>query len=133
MRQQRNASEEQARKLDQVSQQLVKHDTSSRNILTVAGETLGAILQVKDLLVQVSRDAINLQVIFNSMYLRSMDPTVELPAIIEDALGRRIPIPPQWIDSLDWDVSARSLAGFCKPGIPDAHADNARLPSSYPT
>ncbi|KAJ4324450.1 hypothetical protein N0V84_003873 [Fusarium piperis] len=103
IRHQRKSSEDQAQKLDDVKQQLVEQDTSSRNILVVAGEALSAILQVKDLLVQFSQDAINIQVIFNSMHLRSMDPNKELPAIIEDALGRQIPIPPEWLDSLDWD------------------------------
>lgn len=118
MRQQRNVSEGQVQKLDEVSQQLVKQDTSSRNILAVAGEALSTILQVKDMLVQVSQDAINVQIIFNSMCLRSMNPNKELPAIIEDALGRRVPIPPEWLDSLDWEVSTPGPAI-----LPRVHAD----------
>lgn len=105
MKKQRKTSEEQVKKLDEVSQQLVKQDTNSRGILAVAGEALSTIIEVKDLLVQVSQDVINVQIIFNSMWLRSMNPNKELPAIIEDPLGRRVPIPPEWLDSLDWEVS----------------------------
>ncbi|RSL64865.1 hypothetical protein CEP51_013081 [Fusarium floridanum] len=103
MRQQRKTTEEQVQKLDEVSQQLVKQDTSSRNILAVAGEALSAIIQVKDLLFQVSQDVINVRTVLNSMFTRSMDPTKELPVTIEDALGRHVPIPPEWLDSLDWE------------------------------
>ncbi|KAI8719316.1 hypothetical protein NCS52_00712200 [Fusarium sp. LHS14.1] len=110
IRQQRKVSEEQVKKLDEVSQQLVKQDTSSRNILAVAGEALSAILQVKDLLVQVSQDVIDVHIVFNSMFLRSMDPTKELPAIIEDALGRHVPIPPDWLDFLDWTALYKLLS-----------------------
>ncbi|RMJ07196.1 hypothetical protein CDV36_013203 [Fusarium kuroshium] len=104
MQQQRRASEEQAQKLDEVNQQLAKQDTSSRSILTVAGEALSAIVEVKDLLFQVSQDVINVRIVLDSMFVRSMDPTKELPAIIEDALGRQVPIPPEWLGSLDWEA-----------------------------
>ncbi|RSL62370.1 hypothetical protein CEP54_005743 [Fusarium duplospermum] len=104
MRQQRKSSEEQVQKLDEVNQQLVKQDTTSRSILAVTGEALSAILQVKDLLVQVSQDVINVRVVLNSTFLRPMDPTKELPAIIEDPLGRQVPIPPEWLGSLDWEA-----------------------------
>ncbi|KAM0440867.1 hypothetical protein ACHAPT_000169 [Fusarium lateritium] len=89
IQQQQKASQEQVQKLDQASQLLVKQDKTSRSILAVAGEALDAIVQVKDLLVQVSHDVINIHVVFDSMCLRSMDPITELPAVIEDALGRR--------------------------------------------
>ncbi|RSL89111.1 hypothetical protein CEP52_015018 [Fusarium oligoseptatum] len=102
--QQRRASEEQVQKLDEVTQQLAKQDTSSRSILAVAGEALSAIVEVKDLLFQVSQDIINVRIVLNSMFIRSMDPTKELPVIIEDALGRHVPIPPEWLDSLDWEA-----------------------------
>ncbi|KAJ4146730.1 hypothetical protein NW754_002195 [Fusarium falciforme] len=100
-------SEEQVQKLNEVSQQLVRQDTNSRGILAVAGEALSAIVEVKDLLVQVSQDVINVRMVFNSMCLRPMGPTDELPAIIEDPLGRRVPIPPEWLDSLDWESEVR--------------------------
>ncbi|RSL55315.1 hypothetical protein CEP53_007124 [Fusarium sp. AF-6] len=104
MRQQRGASEEQVQKLNEVNQQLVKQDRSSHSILCVAGDALNAIVEVKDLLVQVSQDVINVQVVFDSMCFRSLDPTKELPAIIEDALGRQITFQPDWIDTLNWEA-----------------------------
>ncbi|RSM18958.1 hypothetical protein CDV31_002281 [Fusarium ambrosium] len=95
--QQRNASQEHAQKLDEVSQLLVTQDKTSRGVLAVTEDALSAILQVKDLLIQVSQDVINVDMVFNSTYLRPMDPTNGIPAIIEDALGRRVPIPAEWL------------------------------------
>ncbi|WAO84146.1 Hypothetical protein NCS54_00135200 [Fusarium falciforme] len=102
--QQRKASDEQAQKLDELSQLLAKQDKSSLSVLAVAGDALSAILQVKDLLIQVSQDAINVDMVFNSTHLRPMDPTNGLPAIIEDALGRQVPIPAEWLGSLEWEA-----------------------------
>ncbi|KAF5013989.1 hypothetical protein FDECE_19 [Fusarium decemcellulare] len=114
MRQQRKASDEQVRKLNEVNQLLVRQGNSSRSILGAAGEALSAIVEVKDLLVQVSKDIINIHIVFNSMYLRSMDPTKELPVIIEDALGRHVPIPAEWLGSLEWEVLYALLSGHFK-------------------
>ncbi|KAJ3534678.1 hypothetical protein NM208_g7444 [Fusarium decemcellulare] len=104
IRQQRKASEEQGQKLNEVNQLLVRQDSSSRSILGAAGEALNAIVQVKDLLVQVSQDVINIRTVLNSTCLRSTDPTNEFSVIIEDALGRPVPIPVEWLGSLEWEV-----------------------------
>lgn len=104
--QQRRGSEEQAQSSDGTGQTLVQQDNSSQSVLAVAGDALSAILQVRDLLVQVSQDAINVNMVFNSTHLRSMNPNNEDPAIIIDALGRPFPISPEWLDILDWEVSS---------------------------
>ncbi|KAJ2985684.1 hypothetical protein NUW58_g5402 [Xylaria curta] len=112
---QRKASEKQEEKLEEVSQQLAIQDNSSRSILAVAKDALCGILEVKDLLFQVSKNVINLQIMAsNTMFIRLLDPTRELPVIIEDALGRKLPIPAQWLDSLEWEVLYHLLSGSFK-------------------
>lgn len=88
-----------------MSQQLVTQEKSSRDILRLAKDTIYSILEVKALLIQISQTVINLQAMAsNSMFLRPLDPTKELPVILEDALGNELPIPAQWLDSLEWEV-----------------------------
>lgn len=106
LRVQSRASENQAEKLEDMSQQLVTQEKSNRDILGLAKDTFYGMLEVKALLVQISQTVINLQAIAsNSMFLRPLDPTKELPVILEDALGNELPIPAQWLDSLEWEVS----------------------------
>ncbi|RMJ17157.1 hypothetical protein CDV36_003176 [Fusarium kuroshium] len=115
LRVQNTASENQAEKLEDMSQQLVVQEKSNRDILGLAKDTFSGILEVKALLVQISQTVINLQVMAsNSMFLRPLDPTKELPVILEDALGNELPIPAQWLDSLEWEVLYGLLAGHFK-------------------
>lgn len=112
---QRRASERQAEKLDEVSQQLVTQDKSNQSILAVAKDALCAILEVKGLLFQVSENVINLQIMASdTMFNRLLDPTRELPVVIEDALGRKLPIPAQCLDSLEWEILYGLLNGSFK-------------------
>ncbi|KAH7254936.1 hypothetical protein MRS44_016409 [Fusarium solani] len=115
LRVQSRASENQAQKLEDVSQQLVTQEKSSRDILGLAKDTFCGMLEVKALLVQISQTVINLQVMAtHSMFLRPLDPTKELPVILEDALGNELPIPAQWLDSLEWEVLYGLLKGHFK-------------------
>ncbi|RSL90954.1 hypothetical protein CEP51_000518 [Fusarium floridanum] len=115
LRVQSRVSENQAEKLEDMSQQLVVQEKSNRDILGLAKDTFSSILEVKALLVQISQTVINLQVMAtNSMFLRPLDPTKELPVILEDALGNELPIPAQWLDSLEWEVFYGLLAGHFK-------------------
>ncbi|RSL94418.1 hypothetical protein CDV31_014332 [Fusarium ambrosium] len=112
---QNTASENQAEKLEDMSQQLVVQEKSNRDILGLAKDTFSGILEVKALLVQISQTVVNLQVMAsNSMFLRPLDPTKELPVILEDALGNELPIPSQWLDSLEWEVFYGLLTGHFK-------------------
>ncbi|RSL41160.1 hypothetical protein CEP53_012924 [Fusarium sp. AF-6] len=109
------ASENQAKKLEDMSQQLVVQEKSNRDILGLAKDTFSGILEVKTLLVQISQTVINLQVMAShSTFLRPLDPTKELPVILEDALGNELPIPAQWLDSLEWEVFYGLLTGHFK-------------------
>ncbi|UPK95737.1 hypothetical protein LCI18_006672 [Fusarium solani-melongenae] len=80
-----------------------------------AADTFYGMLEVKALLFQMSQTVINLQVMAShSMFLRPLDPTKELPVILEDALGNELPIPAQWLDSLEWEVLYGLLNGHFK-------------------
>ena len=95
----------QSEKLEEVSKHLVIQDRNSWDILSVAKDALSGIMEVKSLMIQLSQNVINLQIIAsNPIFLRSLDPTKELPVVLEDALGRHLMIPPEWIDALDWEV-----------------------------
>lgn len=110
LQEQRTANEQRAEKQlqrpDEVNQRLATQEKGSRNILAVAEDALHGILEVKNLLIQVSQNVIDLQITAsNSIFIRLPDPTRELPVILEDALGRHLEIPAQWIDTLEWEVS----------------------------
>lgn len=108
LRDQGRASEKQAEKLEDMGQQLAVQEKSGRDILGLAKATFCGILEVKALLVQISQTVINLQVMASrSIYLRPLDPTKELPVVLEDALGNELPLPAEWLDSLEWEVSIR--------------------------
>lgn len=109
---QRTANEKQAEQqlqsLDEVNQQLVAQGKRGRNILAVAKDVLCSVHEVKNLLVQVSQSVIDFQIIAsNSLFIHLPDPTRELPVVLEDALGRQLEIPAQWVDVLEWEASPR--------------------------
>ena len=74
-------------------------------------DTFECAVELKDMFLNVSRAVIDLQMkLSDLMSLRALDPTKELPVIMQDALGRRFPIPPEWLNTLEWDV--RCLCSF---------------------
>lgn len=96
----------QIQKLGEVSRQLDVQEKGGRAILAVAKDAFRGIIEVKKLLAQVSQNVIDLQVVAsNSICIRPLDPTRGVPVILEDALGRSLEIPAQWIDTLEWEVS----------------------------
>lgn len=99
----REATEQQTQELEEVNQQLAVQGLESRSLFAAVKDALNGILEVKTMLVQVSQNVISLQLLASNIS-RPLDPTKELPVIFEDALGRQIPIPPEWIESLDWKV-----------------------------
>lgn len=114
LQEQRAANEQQTEKqlqrLDEVNQQLATQEKGSRNILAVAKDAVRGILEVKNLLIQLSQNVIDLQITAsNSIFIRLLDPTRELPVVLEDALGRQLEIPAQWIDALEWEVSLHQI------------------------
>ncbi|KAF5010875.1 hypothetical protein FDECE_2982 [Fusarium decemcellulare] len=100
----RQANEDYIRKFDEVDRQLVKQDEQSRRLVAMASEALCAIFQVKGLLIRISEAVTNIEVAFNSMYLRPIDPTKELPVTLEDSLGRQFPIAPELLSFLGWET-----------------------------
>lgn len=79
------------------------------NLLTSVNNSFTAIIQVKDTLLRMALDICTLQsLVQGSISLRSLDPTKELPVIIEDALGKQFSIPAEWIEKLDWNVRSPS-------------------------
>lgn len=102
--------EKQNEKLDTMHNQLCTTETNSRSLLSLAGDALQGILEVRDLVVSMSRNIISLQIsATQTQCMRSLDPTKELSVILEDSLGRHIPIPAEWIDTLEWSVCVPSL------------------------
>ncbi|KAK8929294.1 hypothetical protein VCV18_001956 [Metarhizium anisopliae] len=105
----------QIQKLGEVSRQLDVQEKGGRAILAVAKDAFRGIIEVKKLLAQVSQNVIDLQVVAsNSICIRPLDPTRGVPVILEDALGRSLEIPAQWIDTLEWEVLNGLLAGYFK-------------------
>ncbi|KAL2674038.1 hypothetical protein Neosp_012484 [[Neocosmospora] mangrovei] len=112
---QNRSSENQTKTLENMNQQLAAQEKSGRDILGLVKDTFSGILEVKSLLLQISQTVINLQAMAShSMFLRPLDPTKELPVILEDALGNELPIPAQWLDSLQWEVLYGLLSGHFK-------------------
>jgi hypothetical protein len=104
-------SEKQSQKLDEVNKQLVTQGQGTRSILATAKDALNGIIEVKNLLVEVSQNVIALQVTASHcMNIRPLDPTKGVPVILEDALGESIEISAQWIETLEWEVSSRKLS-----------------------
>lgn len=95
----------QSTQLASIETGLANQARSGSQALTSIQRTLGAIIEVKAMVSQLTQSVLDLQVsISNVFFLRTLDPTRELPVILEDALGRNIPIPAEWLDSLDWDA-----------------------------
>ena len=93
-----------------VKGQLVAHSGSIREVLTAVNQSLASVVEIKQSLAQIATFVINLQVSASaSMFLRFLDPTRELPVIVEDALGRQLTIPPEWIECLEWSVSVTKI------------------------
>lgn len=92
-------------KLDQIQTQLGATERNSRTILTLARDALRGASAVKDLLSSVAEVVANLQIMAsNAALMRSLDSTKGLPVVLEDALGRPLEIPAEWIDTLEWNV-----------------------------
>lgn len=97
--------QETKQQLEAQSNQLVVQHEQGRSIFVVAQDALRGILEVKTLLVQVSRNVVNLHAVAtNASVGVVLDPTRELPVMLEDALGRQLPISAVWLDTIQWEV-----------------------------
>ncbi|KAI0134228.1 hypothetical protein BJ170DRAFT_609022 [Xylariales sp. AK1849] len=109
---QARASAEQSGRLESVSNRLLCLKLITMDILGAVKMTFFAVLEVKQLLLRVSENVVNLQVLASpSTALRSLDPTKELQVRLETALGTGhvIEIPAQMVDYLRWDTLNKLL------------------------
>ena len=98
--------ESQSQQLEAAKQQLVQHNQTSWSILSVAKDALSGILEVKTMLYEVSQTVVSLHAsVPGTGRGAALDPTMDLPVIIEDALGRQMPIPAVFLESIQWNVS----------------------------
>jgi hypothetical protein len=103
---QHDVASQHTHELRAVNGQLAAHSGSIRDVLTTVKQSLASVVEIKETLAQIARVVVSFQVSSSaSMFSRSLDPTRELPVILEDALGRRLTIPAKWIECLTWRVS----------------------------
>lgn len=115
--------EAQSAQLEETKQQLVQQNQASWSMFSVAKDALSGILEVKTLLVQVSQNVVNLHAVAtNASVSRALDPTFDMPVMLEDALGRQMPIPSAWLETIQWDVCFRPASDILKS------ADNVPRP-----
>lgn len=108
---QHDIANRQADQLKAVNEQLVVCSRSNSDVLTSVKQSLAAVVEIKELLAQVAKVVVSFQVsASSSTFLRFLDPTKELPIVVEDALGRRLTILPEWIEFLQWKVGALTLS-----------------------
>lgn len=97
--------EQQEESLSVIKHQLDATETTSHTTMSLAGDALQGLLEIKNLVVSLSQTVINPQVEASHTHcMRGLDPTKELPVTLEDALGRPLEIPAQWLDTLEWNV-----------------------------
>lgn len=102
-----NHARERNDQFDYIQAQLGKSEKTSSTIMSRASDTLQCILEIKQLIVSMSQTITQRQIsASNSNCIRTLDPTKELPVMLEDALGRHLEIPAQWLDTLQWNVCA---------------------------
>lgn len=115
--------ESQSQQLEAAKQQLVQHNQTSWSILSVAKDALSGILEVKTILYEVSQTVVRLHAATPSTSPgMALDPTMDLPVMIEDSLGRQVPIPAAWMETISWKVGLFSTVVSLLP--PNA---NSRL------
>ncbi|RYP69338.1 hypothetical protein DL771_006148 [Monosporascus sp. 5C6A] len=93
---------EQTQQLAGINQRLDTQEESRGMLLDIVGKTSNAIIQVKEMLVDVAEKVAYLHImVSNAIYIRGLDPTKDLPIILEDALGISLPLPENWLE--DWE------------------------------
>ncbi|KAJ6789712.1 hypothetical protein PWT90_00576 [Aphanocladium album] len=102
-----------AESLGLIKRQLDAIETTSRTSMSMIGDVLQGVLQIKNLVFSLSKTVVNLQIMASHTHcMRGLDPTKELPVILEDALGRPLEIPAQWLDTLEWNALNVLLVGY---------------------
>lgn len=89
--------------LQRINAKLEKQAETGSQAIETLKRTFTALLEVKDMIGQLTQAVVSLQVsASNQSDLRRLDPTKELPVILEDSLGRLIEIPACWIGRMQW-------------------------------
>ncbi|KAB5576011.1 hypothetical protein GE09DRAFT_1265508 [Coniochaeta sp. 2T2.1] len=98
--------------LDSIQAAVDRQEGSTRLLLFYAKSTLGAVKSLQQVVGQVFQVALSLrELVVQSIYVRSLDPTKGLPVTFEDALGNVREIPLDWINS--WEsLHSLILLGF---------------------
>lgn len=90
------ATGKQSERLESISSKLDVQTQASWEILRSVASVFSAIRQVKQMLAQVADNVVHLQTLAsNAVLLRPLDPTRELPIILEDTLGKKFRITPE--------------------------------------
>ncbi|KAH6656979.1 hypothetical protein BKA67DRAFT_176692 [Truncatella angustata] len=91
----------QENQIDAIEHNIEVHLDNNNTILTIAKSTIDPIKHLEQLLANVAHDVVQLrETVSNSNFIRSLDPTREMPLNLNDAFGRDIAIPLQLI--IDW-------------------------------
>jgi hypothetical protein len=113
---QHDMASQQTHELRAVNGQLAAHSGSIRDVLMTVRQSLASVVEIKETLAHIARAVVSFQASSSaSMLLRPLDPTRDLPVIMEDALGRQLTIPAEWIERLEWRVSLPTLSGAPEP------------------
>lgn len=104
---------------EMLSQQVKTQSHLSNSILTLAQEARRGISDVRRLVVLVFLAVMNIKSLAMSIQ-RSLDPTRELPAIIQDALGGYIYLQPPLLEYIQWKV--RAICS-CLPELTEQNID----------
>ncbi|GAB1309964.1 hypothetical protein MFIFM68171_00174 [Madurella fahalii] len=105
LKEQRNTVKRQADELGGIHDELVSQSGGILEALASAKQSFTAVVEVKKTLAEVAKAVISIQALASaSTCLRFIDPTKDLPVIIEDALGGLFTIPAEWVDCLEWDT-----------------------------
>jgi hypothetical protein len=101
-------SKEQGERLQRIDERLKGQELSNTSIVTSVSRAFAAIVQLKGMLADVADNVVHLQVLVsNSIFIRSLDPTRDLPITFEDAMGISRPLPLEWLN--DWQVKYRGI------------------------
>jgi hypothetical protein len=107
---QRRAPEAELSELRATTSQLAVQSGLLREIMLCLKQWIAALIDLKRTLAYVATMVAHIHIFIASSHsLYALDPTKGLPAILEDALGRRFSLPAEWLDGLEWEVGIDSV------------------------
>jgi hypothetical protein len=89
--------------LDSIHASMDRQETTTQVLLFCAKSTYNAVRSMQRMIEQIFQTVLSLHdLVSQTTYMRSLDPTKGLPVILEDALGNIRELPLDWIES--WEV-----------------------------